>query len=65
MLTALGGSVMTFHAEVLDGRIVTSVVAEQPRISNAAPKTRSYDDDDEKNEHEDSEHEEEGEDDDD
>ena len=61
----LGGSVMTFHAEVLDGRIVTSVVAEQPRISNAAPKTRSYDDDDEKNEHEDSEHEEEGEDDDD
>ena len=60
----LGGSVMTFHAEVLDGRIVTSVVAEQPRISNAAPKTRSYDDD-EKNEHEDSEHEEEGEDDDD
>lgn len=61
----LGGSVMTFHAEVLDGRIVTSVVAEQPRISNAAPKTRSYDDDDEKNEHEDSEHEEEGEGDDD
>ena len=61
----LGGSVMTFHAEVLDGRIVTSVVAEQPRISNAAPKTRSYDDDDEKNEHEDSEHEEEEEDDDD
>ena len=61
----LGDSVMTFHAEVLDGRIVTSVVAEQPRISNAAPKTRSYDDDDEKNEHEDSEHEEEGEDDDD
>jgi hypothetical protein len=64
----LGGSVMTFHAEVLDGRIVTSVVAEQPRISNAAPKTRSYDDDndeDEDGEHEENEHEDEGEDDDD
>ena len=60
----LGGSVMTFHAEVLDGRIVTSVVAEQPRISNAAPKTRSYDDDDE-NENENNNEEEEGEDDDD
>ena len=58
----LGGSVMTFHAEVLDGRIVTSVVAEQPRISNAAPKTRSYDDDENENENE---NEEEGEDDDD
>ena len=57
---------MTFHAEVLDGRIITSIIAEQPKISNAAPKTRSYDDDnDKKNEHEDSEHEEEGEDDDD
>jgi hypothetical protein len=63
----LGGSVMTFHAEVLDGRIVTSVVAEQPRISSAAPKTRSYDDDDDEDEDEDeeNEHEEEGEDDDD
>ena len=62
----LGNSVMTFHAEVLDGRIITSIIAEQPKISNAAPKTRSYDDDnDKKNEHEDSEHEEEGEDDDD
>ena len=62
----LGDSVMTFHAEVLDGRIVTSVVAEQPRVSSAAPKTRSYDDDeDEENEHEENEHEEEGEDDDD
>ena len=64
----LGDSVMTFHAEVLDGRIVTSVVAEQPRISNAAPKTRSYDDDDDddddENENE-NENEEEGEDDDD
>jgi hypothetical protein len=59
----LGGSVMTFHAEVLDGRIVTSVVAEQPRISSAAPKTRSYDDDED--EDEENEHEEEGEDDDD
>ena len=61
----LGGSVMTFHAEVLDGRIVTSVVAEQPRISNAAPKTRSYDDDDDENENENNNEEEEGEDDDD
>ncbi|TRZ71250.1 MAG: hypothetical protein D4R95_07160 [Actinobacteria bacterium] len=39
-----GTSVMTFHAEVLDGRIVTSVVAKQPRISSAAPTTRSHDD---------------------
>ena len=62
----LGDSVMTFHAEVLDGRIVTSVVAEQPRISSAAPKTQSYDDDEhEENEHEENEDEEEGEDDDD
>ena len=64
----LGDSVMTFHAEVLDGRIVTSVVAEQPRISNAAPKTRSYDDDDDDDENEnenENENEEEGEDDDD
>ena len=60
----LGDSVMTFHAEVLDGRIVTSVVAEQPRISNAAPKTRSYDDDDDDDENE-NENENEGEDDDD
>ena len=64
----LGGSVMTFHAEVLDGRIVTSIVAEQPRISSAAPRTRSNDDNDddhEENEREESEHEEEGEGDDD
>lgn len=62
----LGGSVMTFHAEVLDGRIVTSVVAEQPRISNAAPRTRSNDDDDDENENEnENNNEEEGEDDDD
>lgn len=64
----LGDSVMTFHAEVLDGRIITSIVAEQPRISSVAPKTRSYDDDDDKhqeNKREDSKHEEEGEDDDD
>jgi hypothetical protein len=62
----LGDSVMTFRAEVLDGRIVTSVVAEQPRISSSAPKTRSYnDDDDEREENEENEHEEEGEDDDD
>ena len=64
----LGNSVMTFHAEVLDGRIVTSIVAEQPRISSTAPRTRSNDendDDHEENEHEENEHEEEGEGDDD
>lgn len=64
----LGDSVMTFHAEVLDGRIVTSIVAEQPRIASAAPRTRSNDendDDHEENEHEENEHEEEGEGDDD
>lgn len=64
----LGDSVMTFHAEVLDGRIITSIVAEQPRITSAAPKTGRYDDDndeDEDGEHEENEHEEEGEDDDD
>jgi hypothetical protein len=64
----LGNSVMTFHAEVLDGRIVTSIVAEQPRIASAAPRTRSNDendDDHEENEREESEHEEEGEGDDD
>ena len=66
----LGDSVMTFHAEVLDGRIVTSIVAEQPRITSPTPKTGSYDDEHEEdeheeNEHEENEHEEEGEDDDD
>jgi len=62
----LGDSVMTFHAEVLDGRIVTSVVAEQPRISSAAPKTQSYDDDDDDDdENENEQEDEEGEDDDD
>ena len=63
----LSDSVMTFHAEVLDGRIVTSIVAEQPRISSAAPKTQNnYDDDEhEENEHEENEDEEGGEDDDD
>ena len=63
----LSDSVMTFHAEVLDGRIVTSIVAEQPRISSAASKTQNnYDDDEhEENEHEENEDEEEGEDDDD
>ena len=60
----LGDSVMTFHAEVLDGRIVTSVVAEQPRIKSPAP-TKRGDDEHEENEHEENEHEEEGEDDDD
>ena len=62
-----GNSVMTFHAEVLDGRIVTSVVAEQPRISSAATTTRSHDDEDEdeENEHENGGREEEGEGDDD
>lgn len=61
----LGDSVMTFHAEVLDGRIVTSVVAEQPRIKSPAPTKRGDDDEHEENEHEENEHEEEGEDDDD
>ena len=64
----LGDSVMTFHAEVLDGRIITSIIAEQPKISNAAPRTRSNDendDDHDENEREESEHEEEGEGDDD
>jgi hypothetical protein len=64
----LGDSVMTFHADVLDGRIVTSVVAEQPRTTRATPKTRSYDDDDDDDDekHKENEHEEEeGEDDDD
>jgi hypothetical protein len=65
----LGDSVMTFHADVLDGRIVTSVVAEQPRTTRATPKTRSYDDDDDDEKHKENEHEEEeeeeGEDDDD
>ena len=63
----LGDSVMTFHAEVLDGRIITSIIAEQPKISSAAPKMRSNDenDDHEENEHEENEHEEEGEGDDD
>ena len=61
----LGDSVMTFHAEVLDGRIVTSVVAEQPRIKSPAPTKRGDDDEHEENEHEENEDEEEGEDDDD
>ena len=61
----LGDSVMTFHAEVLDGRIVTSVVAEQPRIKSPAPTKRGDDDEHEENEHEENDVEEEGEDDDD
>ena len=61
----LGDSVMTFHAEVLDGRIVTSIVAEQPRIKSPAPTKRGDDDEHEENEHEENEHEEEGEGDDD
>jgi len=40
-------SVMKFSAQVLDGRIVTSVVAEQPRVSTAAPSNYNDDDDDE------------------
>lgn len=65
-----GDSIMKFNAEVLDGRIVTSVVAEQPRVSRDTPTTRSNDEDgeheeNEENEHENSEHEEEGEGDDD
>ena len=58
----LGDSVMTFHAEVLDGRVITSIIAEQPKISSAAPKMRSNDENDD---HEENEHEEEGEGDDD
>jgi hypothetical protein len=61
----LGDSVMTFHAEVLDGRIVTSIVAEQPRIKSPAPTKRGDDDEHEENEHEENEDEKEGEDDDD
>lgn len=37
-------SVMKFSAQVLDGRIVTSVVAEQPRVTSTAPS--KYNDDD-------------------
>jgi hypothetical protein len=61
----LGDSVMTFHAEVLDGRIVTSIVAEQPRIKSPSPTKRGDDDEHEENEHEENEDEKEGEDDDD
>jgi hypothetical protein len=61
----LGDSVMTFHAEVLDGRIVKSIVAEQPRIKSPAPTKRGDDDEHEENEHEENEDEKEGEDDDD
>jgi hypothetical protein len=57
-------SVMKFSAQVLDGRIVTSVVAEQPRTSAAAPTTRSYDDDEQDDdEHEDDDNEKDGDDD--
>ena len=53
----LGNSVMTFHAEVLNGRIVTSVVADQTQISSAAPSTRNKNEDGEheKNDRKDSE----------
>lgn len=52
-------SVMKFSAQVLDGRIVTSVVAEQPRVSSAAP-TKYNDDegDDDDREHEENENDE-------
>lgn len=52
-------SVMKFSAQVLDGRIVTSVVAEQPRVSTAAPSNYNDDDDDENDdEHEENENDE-------
>ena len=52
-------SVMKFSAQVLDGRIVTSVVAEQPRVSSTAP-TKYNDDegDDDDREHEENENDE-------
>lgn len=52
-------SVMKFSAQVLDGRIVTSVVAEQPRVSSTAP-TKYNDDegDDDNREHEENENDE-------
>ena len=49
-------SVMKFSAQVLDGRIVTSVVAEQPRVSSTAP--AKYNDDDHDDEHEENENDE-------
>ena len=52
-------SVMKFSAQVLDGRIVTSVVAEQPRVSSAAPSNYNDDDDDDNDdEHEENENDE-------
>ena len=52
-------SVMRFSAQVLDGRIVTSVVAEQPRVTSAAPSKYNDDEgDDDDREHEENENDE-------
>lgn len=52
-------SVMKFSAQVLDGRIVTSVVAEQPRVTSAAPSKYNDDEgDDDDREHEENENDE-------
>ena len=52
-------SVMRFSAQVLDGRIVTSVVAEQPRVTSTAPSKYNDDEgDDDDREHEENENDE-------
>ena len=52
-------SVMKFSAQVLDGRIVTSVVAEQPRATSTAPSKYNDDKgDDDDREHEENENDE-------
>ena len=52
-------SVMKFSAQVLDGRIVTSVVAEQPRVKSTAPSKYNDDEgDDDDREHEENENDE-------
>ena len=52
-------SVMKFSAQVLDGRIVTSVVAEQPRVTSTAPSKYNDDEgDDDDREHEENENDE-------
>lgn len=52
-------SVMKFSAQVLDGRIVTSVVAEQPRVTSTAPSKYNDDKgDDDDREHEENENDE-------
>ena len=52
-------SVMKFSAQVLDGRIVTSVVAEQPRVTSTAPSKYNDDEgDDDDRKHEENENDE-------